>query len=92
MISEAESGYDSGERLDEDLEVPRTATPISDAVALEAVTKYMNHKGYDLQPIEVTRLEDQPCWYFLYDLDDGEVEVEVIFEGGDWEFHSDWLG
>lgn len=68
-------------------------TAPSDRLGREAVDEYMRHKGYGhLSPVGVSRLDDQPCWYFLYELEDGEVEIEVVFEDGEWRFFTDWLG
>lgn len=48
---------------------------------------FMRHKGYDKKPHSVEKLEDQPCWYFYYDLPEGELELEVFYDQDedDWE-------
>lgn len=54
----------------------------------QAARKYMAHKGYpDLDPIGVEGVVDDPhCWYFIYELPEGEMELEVLFENGQWRF------
>ena len=52
----------------------------------EAARLYMEHKGYpDIEPVEVDPLEDQPCWYFIYELTEGTLELEVFWNGQEWE-------
>lgn len=53
----------------------------------EAAAKYMAHKGYpDLIPTNVERVEGLACWYYTYELPEGELELEVEFVDGDWKF------
>lgn len=50
--------------------------------------QYMEDKGYvAATPIDIQSLEGRPCWYFLYDLPEGRLELEVNWnEGGsEWE-------
>ena len=52
----------------------------------QVAANYMAHKGYPLlEPYDVEKLEDQPCWYFLYELDEGILELEIFWNGSDWE-------
>ena len=52
-----------------------------------AAQHFMDHKGLGhLRPFEVDQLDDQPCWYFYYELPQGELEVEVFWDSIDgWE-------
>jgi hypothetical protein len=54
----------------------------------EAAKKYMAYKGYpDVVPVRVEQVEGELCWYYLYDLDeDHELELEVDFQDGEWNF------
>jgi uncharacterized protein (DUF2141 family) len=48
---------------------------------------FMDHKGYpDARPFETEKVADQPCWYFYYELPEGELELEVFYdkEMADW--------
>jgi len=48
--------------------------------------QFMDHKGLGhLRPVEIEELDDQPCWYFYYVLPEGDLELEVAWEGGRWE-------
>lgn len=44
-------------------------------------------KGLRVEPHAVEALDDQPCWYFYYNLPRGELELEVFFneDKDDWE-------
>ena len=47
---------------------------------------FMAHKGYaDIEPYEVEKLDGQACWYFLYDLPEGTLELEVSWDGNEWD-------
>lgn len=47
---------------------------------------FMERKGYRrIAPIDIEKLEDQPCWYYLYDLPEGRLELEVFWNGEAWE-------
>jgi hypothetical protein len=49
---------------------------------------FMAHKGYkNAEPCDVEKLDNQPCWYFLYRLPEGNLELEVFYnsEIQDWE-------
>lgn len=53
-----------------------------------AAQQFMTHKGLShLKPIDVEQLEDQPCWYFLYELPEGVLELEVLYDErtNEWE-------
>lgn len=52
----------------------------------ELVAKqFMSHKGYSgIQPSDVEKLDGQPCWYFLYHLPEGILELEVSWDGREW--------
>lgn len=42
--------------------------------------QFMAHKGYPhLRPSDIEKLDGQPCWYFLYDLPEGTLELEVCW-------------
>jgi hypothetical protein len=48
--------------------------------------QFMKHKGYpDAEPYDIEKLDDQPCWYFIYRLPEGILELEVFWNGSDWE-------
>lgn len=48
---------------------------------------FMKHKGLNVRPFEIERLENQPCWYFYYQLPEGQLELEVFYNqtSDDWE-------
>ena len=52
-----------------------------------AAQMFMGRKGLgQLKPYEVEKLDDQPCWYFYYDLPEGDLELEVFWDERDgWE-------
>lgn len=42
---------------------------------------FMKHKGYSsIEPYDVERLDNQPCWYFYYELPEGDLELEVFYD------------
>lgn len=43
-------------------------------------------KGLDVTPYDVEKLELLPCWYFYYELPQGDLELEVFFDEPD----DDW--
>lgn len=58
----------------------------------EAAAKYMAHKGYPtIEPLEVDRVQGETCWYYLYELPEGLLELEVDFRDGEWEFATFWV-
>jgi len=47
---------------------------------------FMAHKGYGtLDPASAEKLEGSPCWYFLYELEEGDLELEGSWNGEDWD-------
>lgn len=54
----------------------------------KAAQAYLKRKGYDdPRPHGVIPIEDDQCWYFYYELPDGNLELEVAFDG-DWKFRA----
>lgn len=48
--------------------------------------QYMNHKGLGgWKPVEVDKIEGTPCWYFVYELPEGDLELEVYWEQDEWK-------
>ncbi len=48
---------------------------------------FMRHKGLGhLTPQDVDKIEDQPCWYFYYQLPEGDLELEVYYDAEDREW------
>lgn len=46
----------------------------------------MEHKGYPgIEPFDVQHLDGKPCWYFIYQLPEGTLELEVFWNGRAWE-------
>ena len=43
-------------------------------------------KGLDIRPHAVEELEAEPCWYFYYEVNGSELELEVFFD----EKLDDW--
>lgn len=51
-----------------------------------AADYYLAHKGYpDARPVRKYEAEPGRCWYFYYVLPDGDLELEVSWDGG-WDF------
>lgn len=48
----------------------------------QVAANYMARKGYKgYGPIDITALDGGiPCWYFLYQLDEGLLELEVFWD------------
>lgn len=47
--------------------------------------QFMAHKGYSyIEPSDIQKLDGQPCWYFLYQLPEGILELEVSWNGEEW--------
>lgn len=60
---------------------------VTDSAAPQArVAKlFMDHKGLGhIEPYRVERVEGEPCWYFYYKLPEGDLELEVSWEDGEW--------
>lgn len=54
----------------------------------QVAQQFMEHKGYgDFEPYDVEKLDGVPCWYFLYQLPEGTLELEVFWnpELEEWE-------
>lgn len=47
---------------------------------------FMQHKGISVEPHEVDKLDDLPCWYFYYRMPEGELELEVFYD----QVREDW--
>lgn len=48
--------------------------------------QFMENKGLtDVEPVEVDKVQGQPCWYFLYEMPEGDLELEVF-----WDADSGW--
>lgn len=59
---------------------------MTDTPQLLAARQFMAHKGLaNLEPESVEQLEGQTCWYFIYDLPEGKLELEVLWDG---EWHT----
>ncbi len=43
----------------------------------EVARDFMERRGYKDEPFSVERVEGEHCWYYIYDLPEGEVELEV---------------
>lgn len=69
------------------IEVPRPTTVDLSTKQAKAAQLYMQHKGYkNVRPYAVEEVEGQPCWYFYYDLPDGDLELEVEWANGKWNW------
>ena len=52
----------------------------------QVAAQFMEHKGYgDVVPTDVEKLEHETCWYFSYLLPEGRLELEVYWNGREWE-------
>lgn len=52
----------------------------------QVARQFMEHKGYkDIEPTDVQKLDDEPCWYFVYLLREGTLELEVFWDGREWQ-------
>lgn len=53
--------------------------------AIEAASIFMRDKGYpDVAPSSVERDGDFNMWWLVYELEEGELELEVEWDGSDW--------
>lgn len=51
-----------------------------------AAEQFMAHKGLPhARPFDVEKVDDEPCWYFYYELPEGVLELEVYWNGDEWE-------
>lgn len=47
----------------------------------QAARQYMTHKGLgDEEPVDIQKLDGQDCWYFTYELPEGDLELEVFWD------------
>lgn len=52
----------------------------------QVARNFMARKGYgNTEPIDVEKLDGSPCWYYLYHLPEGKLELEVFWNGKEWE-------
>ncbi len=52
----------------------------------EVARDFMQRRGYQLDPVSVERVDGQHCWYYLYELPEGELEIEVSWSREDgWD-------
>ena len=53
---------------------------------MQVAADFMAHKGYpDAEPVDYDKLDGQPCWYLVYELPEGTLELEVSWDGGEWD-------
>lgn len=51
--------------------------------------EYMHRKGYEgVEPVRVTKLENDDCWYFEYELPEGLLELEVAWDESEMEWDT----
>lgn len=42
---------------------------------------FMEAKGYpEASALDIEKLDGTPCWYFFYELHDGDLELEVFYD------------
>lgn len=61
---------------------------VTDTPQGQVAQNYMIRKGYrGYYPIDIQELDGVPCWYFLYQLDEGLLELEVFWNDKkqEWE-------
>ena len=52
-----------------------------DTPQAKAARLFMQHKGLGgLKPFDFDKLDNQPCWYFYYNLPEGKLELEVSWD------------
>jgi len=59
-----------------------------DAPQTRVAQLFMERKGLgDLKPVNVEKVDGEPCWYFTYHVDAGSMELEVFWDEakGEWE-------
>lgn len=59
-----------------------THDPMSPEARVAA--QFMEHKGLHVEPYAVEQLDGQACWYFYYALPEGDLELEVAWDGAEW--------
>lgn len=53
-----------------------------------AARQFMAHKGLGhIRPHAVEQLEGHSCWYFYYQLPEGELELEVFWNDHEWDIN-----
>lgn len=53
--------------------------------AIEAASVFMRDKGYpNVAPTRIDRDGEFDMWWFIYELDEGELELEVEWDGSEW--------
>lgn len=53
--------------------------------ALEAASIFMRDKGYpDVAPVTIERDGEFDMWWFTYELEEGDLELEVEWDGSKW--------
>lgn len=51
----------------------------------QAAAYFMERKGYaGARPRDVIKLDDIPCWYYVYELEDATLEIEVEWRRRRW--------
>lgn len=56
---------------------------------VQVANLFMERKGYpDIRPVEMEKLYGQPCWYFVYELPEGVLELEVSWDKGRGEWDT----
>lgn len=45
----------------------------------EVARDFMQQRGYTQDPIEIEKVDGQTCWYYVYDVPEGELEIEVYW-------------
>ena len=63
------------------------ATSRGDMDSQDVVARdFMRQRGYYKKPKLIERVEGDFCWYYYYDLPEGELELEVSWEEKDgWQ-------
>lgn len=63
-------------------------TSVDDPNAPQALVArlFMEHKGLGtVEPYSVEKVEGEPVWYFWYRLPEGVLELEVCWDGEEWD-------
>ena len=51
----------------------------------QVAKQFMEHKGLgDVEPWDVDQVEGQHLYYFIYELPEGDLELEVFWNGAEW--------
>lgn len=55
------------------------------AKAVQAGNEFMRFKGYgSIDPVVVEAGDEEMTWYLMYELDEGDLELEVKWDGAEW--------